>query len=85
MPARIRQYCQQNGQLEPETVGQILRAIYESLALKYRLVLDDLKLTYDLAVEQVFPEQYCSKDQKSPESRGPGSSQNGLAHDLGKK
>ncbi len=42
MPARIREFCQRSGQPVPETVGQVMRAIYESLALKYRLVLDDL-------------------------------------------
>lgn len=46
MPARIRQFCQRTGQPAPETVGQTVRAVYESLALKYRLALDRLvKLT----------------------------------------
>ncbi|MBN1563992.1 MAG: rhamnulokinase [Anaerolineae bacterium] len=40
MPARIRAYCRRTSQPEPETVGQTMRAIYESLALKYRLSLD---------------------------------------------
>jgi sugar (pentulose or hexulose) kinase len=40
MPARIREYCRRTHQPEPETVGQFMRAIYESLALKYRLSLD---------------------------------------------
>lgn len=42
MPARIREFCQQSGQPAPETVGQFMRTIYESLALKYRYVLDQL-------------------------------------------
>lgn len=42
MPSRIREYCQQTGQPIPETHGQIIRCVYESLALKYRLVLDML-------------------------------------------
>ncbi len=42
MPARIRAYCQETGQPVPETVGQIMRTVYESLALKYRDVLDKL-------------------------------------------
>jgi sugar (pentulose or hexulose) kinase len=42
MPERIREFCRRSSQPEPETVGQIVRAIYESLALKYRYVLDSL-------------------------------------------
>ncbi|MFC1959595.1 rhamnulokinase family protein [Chloroflexota bacterium] len=38
MPSRIQAYCQQTGQPVPETVGQITRAVYESLALNYRRV-----------------------------------------------
>lgn len=42
MPARIREFCQRTGQPIPETVGQVMRTIYESLALKYRHALDNL-------------------------------------------
>lgn len=42
MPARIREFCRRTDQPIPETVGQVMRAIYESLALKYRLVLENL-------------------------------------------
>ncbi len=42
IPARIQSYCQRTGQPVPETIGQITRAIYESLALKYRYVLEQL-------------------------------------------
>ncbi|WP_233566565.1 rhamnulokinase [Cohnella endophytica] len=40
MPARIAQYCRQSGQLPPETDGEIVRCILESLALKYRHVFE---------------------------------------------
>ncbi len=40
MPSRIREYCQRTGQPVPQTDGEITRCIYESLALKYRLVLE---------------------------------------------
>ncbi|UVI28003.1 rhamnulokinase [Paenibacillus spongiae] len=40
MPAQIRSYCLQTGQQPPEDVGAIVRCILESLALKYRYVLE---------------------------------------------
>ncbi len=36
MPAKIQQYCKRTGQYVPQTIGEIARCIYESLALKYR-------------------------------------------------
>ena len=38
MPARIAEYCRRTGQHVPDSVGGIVRCIYESLALKYRKV-----------------------------------------------
>ena len=38
MPERIREYCRRTGQYVPQTVGEVVRCIYESLALKYRTV-----------------------------------------------
>jgi rhamnulokinase len=42
IPARLREFCQRSQQPEPETPGQVMRCIYESLALKYRVTLDKL-------------------------------------------
>ncbi|MGQ9888795.1 MAG: rhamnulokinase [Aggregatilineales bacterium] len=42
MPQRIREFCRISEQPVPETVGQVMRTVYESLALKYRYVLDSL-------------------------------------------
>ncbi|HTG68898.1 MAG TPA: rhamnulokinase family protein [Candidatus Udaeobacter sp.] len=40
MPARIAEYCVRTGQAAPENAGAIVRCILESLALKYRSVLE---------------------------------------------
>ena len=40
MPEKIREYCRCTSQPVPETVGQVVRCIYESLALKYRHVVE---------------------------------------------
>ncbi|WP_235949168.1 rhamnulokinase [Paenibacillus glycinis] len=40
MPARIARYCERTGQRAPGTPGEIVRCILESLALKYRYVLE---------------------------------------------
>lgn len=42
MQGRIRDYCRRSAQPVPETVGEIARCIYESLALKYRWALERL-------------------------------------------
>lgn len=43
MPVRIRSYCQKSGQSVPESKGAILRVIFESTALKYRWILEQLE------------------------------------------
>ena len=43
MEKKIRAYCARTGQPEPETVGQVARCVYESLALKYRHALEGLE------------------------------------------
>ena len=42
IPGRVREFCHRTGQPVPETVGQVMRCIYESLALKYRFALEQL-------------------------------------------
>ena len=43
MTEAIQDYCQQTEQPIPETPGQLCRCIFESLALRYRQVLGDLR------------------------------------------
>ncbi|XEC93271.1 rhamnulokinase family protein [Paenibacillus tarimensis] len=40
MSPRIRQYCERTGQRSPEKPGEFVRCVLESLALKYRYVLE---------------------------------------------
>lgn len=42
MPDRIKEYCSRTGQYVPQTIGEIIRCINESLAFKYRLVLEEI-------------------------------------------
>ncbi len=44
MPFAIQEYCQSTGQCIPEIPGAVARAVFESLALKYRSVLASLEL-----------------------------------------
>ena len=43
IPERVREFCCKTGQYVPETVGEIMRCIYESLAMKYRLTFEKLR------------------------------------------
>lgn len=43
MPGRISEYCRRTGQPPPTDVGQFVRCIHESLAMKYRYVLEKLE------------------------------------------
>ena len=43
MPGRIQKFCADTNQHVPQTKGQIIRVVLESIALKYRLVLERLE------------------------------------------
>lgn len=53
MPARIRDYCKRTNQPVPETVGQVMRTVYESLALKYRYVVELLQRVSGQPIERL--------------------------------
>lgn len=43
MPKRIREYCKKTGQKVPETKGEIVRCIAESLAFRYRATIEGME------------------------------------------
>jgi rhamnulokinase len=53
MPEAIRAYCQRTGQAPPESEAAFIRAILESLALKYRLVIDQMEQVVGRTIERV--------------------------------
>ena len=42
IPRRVQEFCEKTGQYVPQSVGEIMRCIYESLAMKYRLTFEKL-------------------------------------------
>ncbi|MYD51901.1 MAG: rhamnulokinase [Dehalococcoidia bacterium] len=43
MPARIADFCRRSGQPAPSTLGEVVRTILESLALRYRMALETIE------------------------------------------
>lgn len=43
IPKRIQQYCERTNQYVPQTKGEILRCIYDSLAMKYRYAISQIE------------------------------------------
>ncbi len=42
-PSRIREFCRRTGQSVPETKGEIIRCIFDSLAMTYRRVVESIE------------------------------------------
>ena len=53
MPGAIQEYCRRTGQLAPTGIGDTLRCILVSLALKYRLVLEQLRRIYPHPISRI--------------------------------
>ena len=51
MPSRIADYCARRGQTPPSTRGEVVRTILESLALRYRMVLETIEDIVDRRVD----------------------------------
>ncbi len=43
MPKRVVEYCKRTGQYVPDGMGEVLRCIYQSLAFKYRLAIEEME------------------------------------------
>jgi rhamnulokinase len=54
MPARIAAYCRRTGQPVPEGMGAVVRCILESLALKYRYVIEAIEGILGYRLEPVI-------------------------------
>lgn len=54
MPRRIREFCKKTGQPVPETVGEIVCCINQSLALKYRYVLEQIETCLDKKYHKIY-------------------------------
>jgi len=53
MPAKIGAFCRSSGQKQPDGAGAMARAILESLALRYREVLESLEMLLDRRLEVI--------------------------------
>ncbi|MCR5041428.1 MAG: rhamnulokinase [Clostridia bacterium] len=54
MPEKIREYCRRTKQSEPETVGEVIRCIYDSLAFKYRATIESLQAVTGKTFEKLY-------------------------------
>jgi rhamnulokinase len=53
MESKIHSFCLRTGQTVPETVGEVARCIYDSLALKYRYALETLEAYKGERIDQL--------------------------------
>ena len=53
IPERVRRFCERTGQYVPQTTGEVMRCIYESLALKYKHAFLNLKKLTDKDFEGI--------------------------------
>lgn len=54
MPLTIQTYCRDTNQEIPESIGEIARCVYESLALKYKYVIEKLEDTLGYQMDKIL-------------------------------
>lgn len=54
MTTAIKEYCRATSQPEPEKVGEYVRCIFESLALRYRQVVEMLRTLSPVEIEKLY-------------------------------
>lgn len=54
MPKRVVDYCRETGQYVPNGMGEILRCIYQSLAMKYRMAIEELEAISGKKFEKIY-------------------------------
>ncbi len=54
IPGRIQAYCERTGQHVPETAGEVVRCIYESLAFKYRYAAEQISACTGKQYPQIY-------------------------------
>ncbi|MBQ9860353.1 MAG: rhamnulokinase [Clostridia bacterium] len=53
LPKRVQEFCERTGQYVPQTRGEIMRCIYESLAMKYRYTFRAVREVTGLSYETI--------------------------------
>jgi rhamnulokinase len=81
MTQAIREYCRETGQHQPENAGEFARCAFESLALSYRLVKEELESLRGKRLSRIriigggsrnaFLNQLCANACQLPVSAGP--------------
>lgn len=54
LPGKVKSYCQTSGQEVPETDGEVIRCVLESLALKYRYIIESLEQVTNCGYDRIF-------------------------------
>lgn len=53
LPKRVCEYCRRTGQYVPQTRGEIMRCIYQSLAMKYKYTFENLGILTNRAYNRI--------------------------------